>query len=138
MQASPSTTPAASSSPRAWPTCSPVVGPTLDNPILYDEAGEEHAGIVWTGTDADDTLSMTHCTSYSTNTDQQTGRIGRSDQIDDGWTEWGILNCVNPARLYGLTAVLVPEPAGPLQRLVCLAVLLLLRASRLGRSARRS
>jgi len=79
----------------------------LTNIILYDQAGNSNAGIAWTGTDADGSLAPTHCTSFSTNSSLQGGRIGRSDEVDGQWTEWGGLNCVNPARVYGLTDVFV-------------------------------
>lgn len=104
---------------------------SLDNPILYDEAGEQNAGIVWTGADADDTLAPTHCTSFSTNTDQQDGRIGRSDEADGAWTEWGTLNCVNIARLYGVTDVVtVPEPPLLLQSALLILLLALMAQGR--------
>jgi len=80
-------------------------GTSLANTILYDEAGNANDGIVWTGTEADGTLAPTHCTSYSTNSNQQDGRIGQSNDSDGQWVQWGTLNCVNPARLYGMTEV---------------------------------
>lgn len=82
-------------------------GTTLSNAVQYDELGVAHSGTVWTGTNADGTLAPTHCTNYSTNTDQQDGRIGYVDEADLEWVEFGTLNCINPARLYGLSAVVV-------------------------------
>lgn len=80
-------------------------GTNLTNAILYDETGSANDGIVWTGTDADGTLAPTHCSDYTTSSDQQDGRIGQSADADAQWVEWGTLNCVNPARVYGLTDV---------------------------------
>ena len=99
----------------------------LKNPILYDEAGTANAGTVWTGTDANGALAPTHCTSYSTNTTLQDGRIGSSDLSDSKWTELGTLNCVNPARLYGLTDVItVPGTPAPTLGSLALGTLVLL------------
>ena len=81
-------------------------GTSLENAIFYDEGGNDNSGIVWTGTDADGTLAPTHCSDYTTNSDQQDGRIGQSAEVDAQWVEWGTLNCVNPARVYGLTDVI--------------------------------
>ena len=82
-------------------------GTTLSNAAQYDQGGAANAGIVWTGTSSNGALSPTHCTNFSTNTDQQDGGIGSSDDLGPAWVAFGTLNCINPARLYGLSAVVV-------------------------------
>ena len=94
-------------------------GTTLSNPVQFNQFGVANSGIVWTGTDANGALAPTHCTNYSTNTDQQDGRIGASDAADLEWVQFGTLNCINPARLYGLSAVLIAphSPGAPIPTL---------------------
>ena len=95
------------------------VGTSLLNAVQYDERGVARSVIVWTGTNANGALAPTHCTNFSTNTDQQDGRIGRSEATDLEWVELGTLNCINPARLYGLSAVVVAPfvPGAPIPTL---------------------
>jgi len=113
-------------------------GTGLFNDIQYDEAGNANAGIVWTGTQNDGTLAPTHCSNYTTTSTLQDGRIGRSDQFDGQWTEWGTLNCVNPARLYGLTDVFEETPSVPALGPAALGLLAsLLVATTVVRSRRR-
>ena len=81
----------------------------LVNGIQYDEAGSANGGIVWTGTDADGAVSEAHCGSFLVNS-SGSGGLGRADQLDGGWIEWGFLNCVNTAPVYGLTDVLIVPP----------------------------
>jgi hypothetical protein len=101
-------------------------GTSLLNAVLYDEKGASVDAIVWTGTQADGTLAPTHCTNYTTNTTLQDGRIGTSAATDLQWVEYGTLNCVNPARLYGLTVVVSQATAVPALEAWALGVLALL------------
>jgi hypothetical protein len=86
---------------------------SLVNGIQYDETGSDNGGIVWTGTEANGSLAAAHCDSFSVNSGES-GRLGRADQTDGGWTEWGFLNCVNTAPVYGLTEVLIVPPPNQL------------------------
>jgi hypothetical protein len=77
---------------------------TLDAPILIDESGNTVAGAfeVWTATNADGTSGAGTCDNWTSSDAGFVALIGRSDAVDDTWTNVNNIvdDCETFNRLY--------------------------------------
>lgn len=70
----------------------------VDTPVQYDEYGETLTASVWTGTGVDGLAADEHCDGWTSDSDEQFGRIGVSGLAGADWTD--VSWVANPAECW--------------------------------------